>query len=80
MKVGIKNTFKFKWFDELQVGDVFKFCPILDDDIPSKFFTVFAKDDVNTKFNATYGKDLHTMEFANGINREIMIFPNRKRN
>ena len=34
----------------------------------------------NTKFNATYGKELHTMEFANNTPREIMVFPNRKRN
>ena len=42
-----KDFFNFKWFDELQVGDVFKFCPITDSDIPSKFFTAFAKDEVN---------------------------------
>ena len=73
-----KDFFQFKWFDELQVGDVFKLCPIIDSDIPSKFFTAFKKDEVNTKFNATYGKELHTMEFANNTPIEIMIFPNRK--
>jgi hypothetical protein len=74
-----KDFFQFKWFDELQVGDVFKFCPIIDSDIPSIFFTAFAKDEVNTKINATYGKELHRMDFANNTSREIMIFPNRKR-
>ena len=59
-----KDFFQFRWFEELQVGDVFKFCPVIDSDIPSKFFTAFAKDGVNTKFNATYGKELHTMEFV----------------
>lgn len=74
-----KDFFQFKWFDELQVGDVFKFCPIIDSDIPKKFFTAFAKDGVNTKFNATYGKELHTMEVLNNTPKEIMLFPNRKR-
>jgi hypothetical protein len=74
-----KDFFQFRWFDDLKTGDVFKFCPIIDSDIPSKFFTVFAKDELNTKFNSTYGKELNTTEFANDTPREVMIFPNRKR-
>jgi hypothetical protein len=74
-----KDFFQFKWFNELQVGDVFKFCPVIDSEIPNKFFTAFFKDDKNTKFNATYGKELNTTEFSNETKKEIMIFPNRKR-
>lgn len=76
-----KDFFQFRWFEELSIGDVFKFCPtIIDSDIPSKlFFTVYSKDEVNTKFNATYGRELHKMELANNTPREIMVFPNRKR-
>ena len=74
-----KDFFQFKSFDELQVGDVFKFCPLIDSDVPSKFFTAFAKNEISTKFNSTYGKELHTMEFSNNTPREVMIFPNRKR-
>lgn len=74
-----KNYFNFSFFDELQVGDVFKFCPIIDNDIPNKFYTVYQKDETITKFNATYGRELNKMEFANNTSREVMIFPNRKR-
>jgi len=74
-----KNYFNFRFFDELQVGDVFKFSPILDDDIPSKFYTVYQKNEIITRFNSTYGKNLSRMEFPNDTPREIMIFPNRKR-
>lgn len=74
-----KDFFNFGFFDELQVGDVFKFSPIIDNDIPSKFYTVYHKDENTTKFNATYCKELNRMEFANDTPREIMIFPNRKR-
>ncbi len=73
-----KDYFQFKWFDELQVGDVFKFSPIIDNDIPTKFYTVYQKDENKTRFNATYGKELNRMEFANDLDREIMIFPYRK--
>lgn len=74
-----KDYFQFKWFDELQIGDVFKFSPIIDSDIPSKFYTVYQKDKGTTKFNSTYHKDLNRMEFANDTPREVMIFPNRKK-
>jgi hypothetical protein len=73
-----KYYFQFKWFSDLQVGDVFKFCTIIDNDIPSIFYTAYAKDDINTKFSATYGRNLHRKNFANDTPREIMIFPNRK--
>lgn len=80
MKTTIKN-FQFKWFDELQVGDVFKFCPIIDSDIPTrKFYTVYYKDELITKINSTYGKELHTIELANNTHREIMVYPNRSIN
>ena len=74
-----KDFFQFKWFDELQVGDVFKFCPIIEPDLPSKFYTAFKKDEVKTTINSTYGKELHTIELANDTPRVIMIFPNRKK-
>lgn len=74
-----KDFFQFKYFDELQVGDVFKFCTVIDSDVPSRFFTVFAKDGTSTKINSTYGKELHKMEFPNDAPREIMVFPNRKK-
>lgn len=74
----MKNYFEFKSFDELQTGDVFKFSPILDNDIPSKFYTVYHKNETHTKINSTYGKLLNRFEYENNINREVMIFPNRK--
>ena len=74
-----KDYFQFKWFDELQVGDVFKFSLIIDNDIPTKFYTVYQKDENKTRFNATYGKELNRMEFANDLHREVMIFPYRKK-
>jgi hypothetical protein len=74
-----KNFFTFKWFDDLKVGDTFKFCPTIDSDIPSKFFTVYYKDEFITKFNSTYGKELNKMEFLNDTHKEIMLFPNRKK-
>lgn len=74
-----KNHFQFNYFDELSKGDVFKFSPVLDSDIPSKFFTVIEKNEVNTKFAETYGKEYNVRQFANETPKEIMIFPNRKR-
>lgn len=74
-----KDYFNFRFFDELQVGDVFKFSPLIDNDIASKFYTVYHKDENTTKFNDTYGKELNRMELVNNSRREIMIFPNRKR-
>lgn len=72
-----KNFFTFKLFEELVVGDVFKFSPTLDNDIPKKFYTVYFKDNVTTKINATYGKDLNKMEIPNSVTREVMVFPGR---
>jgi hypothetical protein len=74
-----KDYFKFASFEDLQVGDVFKFSPIIDNDIPSKYYTAFVKDELNTTFNSTYGKELNTSKFPNNTPREIMIFPNRKK-
>ena len=79
MQPSEKNFFKFSFFDDLKLNDVFKFSPNIDKDIPSKFYTVYYKDETTTKFNATYGKELNRMEFANDTPREIMIFPNRKK-
>ncbi len=73
-----KNFFNFKFFDELQVGDVFKFSPVIDSDIPRRFYTVYEKNEYTTKFNTTYGKCLYQNEFDNNIHKEVMIFPNRK--
>ena len=72
-----KNFFKFSYFDELKTGDVFKFSPIIDNDIPSKFYTVYAKDESTTKINSTYGKTILRLEYMNDLNKEVMIFPNR---
>jgi hypothetical protein len=73
------SYFQFKWFDELQKGDVFKFSPILDNDIPSKYYTVSEKDNITTKIGATYGHALDRREYRNDLHREVMIFPNKKR-
>jgi len=78
-----KDFFKFRFFDELNVGDVFKFSPIIDnDDLPSVFYTVFYKDNLTTKINSTYGKKLMRFDFQNQElkNREVMVFPERNRN
>ena len=79
MQPSEKNFFKFSFFDDLKLNDVFKFSPNIDKDIPSKFFTVYQKNEKTTKFNAKYGKDLSNMELPNDAPREIMIFPNRKK-
>ena len=73
-----KNYFVFGYFDQLQVGDVFKFSQILDDDMPNSFFTVYYKDDEFTKINSTYGKLDRKVIPSNSI-REVMIFESRKR-
>jgi len=68
-----KMYFKFNWFDDLQIGDVFKFSP------ESAFYTVIMKDESNTTFQKTFGK-LYTQVFPNDIsNKEVMIYPDRKR-
>jgi hypothetical protein len=77
MNQSTKNYFKFSFFEELKEGDVFKFSPVMDNDIPSKFYTVYKKTDTITKINATYGKVLNRMEFNNNLPREVMIFVNR---
>lgn len=73
------NSFSFDFFENLSIGDVFKFCPIIDNDYPSKFYTVFYKDELITKVNSTYGKRILRFEFSNEMEREVMIFPLRKR-
>ena len=75
----ILNYFIFSYFHELKVGDVFKFSPVIDGSSTSKFYSVYQKDDSVTKINATYGKSLDRMEFANDTLMEVMIFPNRQR-
>lgn len=72
-----KNSFEFKWFNDLKTGNKFKFSPIIDSDVPSKFFTVIKKNDTHTKFAETYGKMGNVREFANDTPREVMIFTNR---
>lgn len=76
----MNNFFIFKFFNELQIGDVFKFSPIIDNDIPNKFYTVYQKNETTTKFNATYGKELNQKELLNDTKREVMIYTNRKKN
>ena len=75
----MKNYFMFDFFDSLNIGDVFKFSPFIDNDIPSRFYTVYSKDESTTKINATYGKNLYKQEYVNSLPREIMIFPNRRK-
>lgn len=74
-----KHSFTFDFFENLSIGDVFKFSPIIDNDYPSKFYTVFYKDELITKINSTYGKRILRFEFSNTMQREVMIFPKRKR-
>jgi hypothetical protein len=74
-----RNYFQFKLFEELRVGEVFKFSPIIDLDLPDVFYTVFAKNELNTLFNSTYGKQLNTMIFSNNSPREVMVYPYRKK-
>lgn len=75
-----KDFFFFGHFNELKVGDVFKFPQNLYNDIPSKFYTVYQKDENTTKINATYGKLLNRLELENDTPIEVMIFQNRKIN
>lgn len=75
----MKNAFVFSSFDKLQVGDVFKFSPIIDEDIPSRFYTVYKKNEVLTFFNSTYGKKIYSNELKNSLNSEVMIFEERSR-
>ena len=76
----MKNDFfQFRWFNELQIGDVFKFCRVIDSEFPNIFFTVINKNEYKTKINSTYGKELHVMELPNKTHNEVMIFPNKKR-
>ena len=74
-----KDYFIFGLFSDLQVGDVFKFSPIIDSDIPNRFFTAYQKDADITKINTTYGKELNRMEFPNDTQKEVMIYPNRRK-
>lgn len=77
------DFFKFRFFNELNVGDVFKFSPIIDnDDLPSRFYTVYYKDELITKINSSYGKKIISRAFQNqeSENREVMVFPERNRN
>ena len=74
-----KNMFKFAYFEDLKQGDVFKFSPIIDSEIPSIFFTAYYKDENTTKFDSTYGKIIYRNEFKNDIDKEIMIFINRRK-
>ena len=74
-----KLFYEFAYFDELQIGDVFKFSPILDSEIPSTFFTVYAKDEKSTKASSTYGKKINWIELSNNIGREVLIYPGKKR-
>ena len=82
-----KYQCEFMFFNELQIGDVFKFSPVDAGlytnvaalfDMPNIFFTVYQKDENNTKINSTYGK-LHKMELANDTEIKVMVFPNKKR-
>jgi|VirMetMinimDraft_7_1064189.scaffolds.fasta_scaffold505067_2 hypothetical protein len=75
-----KNYFTFKFFNELEKGDVFKFEKILDNDIHSIFFTVYFKDDITTKINSTYGKKILRFEYPNNKQSNVIVFPYRKRN
>lgn len=75
----MKNFYIFKYFEDLNVGDVFKFSFVIDDNMHNKFYTVYEKNEINTKFNSTYGKELNRMELSNNYIREIMIFPYRKK-
>lgn len=74
-----KNYFIFRYFDDLKVGDVFKFSPLLDDDIPSCFFTVYNIAGETVSINSTYGKKIVRFDYPTNLNREVMIFPDRKR-
>ena len=77
MQGNSKHFFKFAWFDELIIGDVFKFSPMNKDDEPSRFYTVYFKDESITKINSSYGNQLIRREFKNELSREVLLFPNR---
>jgi hypothetical protein len=70
-----KHFFKFAWFEELQIGEVFKFSP------DSVFYSVIKKNEVTTTFQTLYGK-LINQTFRNDVcyNKEVLIFPDRQRN
>jgi hypothetical protein len=75
-----KNFFKFRFFDELEIGDVFKFCPAIDSKINiSTFFTVLNKTETTTTIQTTFGK-VTARQINNNTITEIMVFPDRKRN
>lgn len=73
-----KDKCEFQQFCDLNVGDVFKFSPIESNEIPSRFFAAFEKDTKATRVRAIYGPD-YTMELANNVSREVMVFPARRK-
>ena len=73
------NYFEFGFLEDLQIGDVFKFSPTIDSEIPSKFYSVYAKESGTIKINSTYGKSIDRKEFPITHYKEVMIFPERKR-
>lgn len=75
----IKNCFIFRFFNELQIGDVFKFSSVYDSDIPNKFYTVISKDELNTKIQNTYGNVIQTIKINRNSIKETMVYPYRKR-
>lgn len=75
-----KKYFKFCLFSELNVGDVFKFSKEIDCSIKDVFYSVYLKSNNITKINSTYGKTIIRHAISSDSEREVMIYPNRKRN
>lgn len=70
-----KNYFQFRFTDELTKGDVFKFT-----DSNDTFYTVIKVDVEAIHVQRTYGKLIGNITILNDNKREVMVFPDRKRN